>query len=243
MLIPMASFGQSVAGYWYGSAFITGSAGYQNSYMIELVLSENGRSVQGIMNYYFLNIYRSFPVTATFERDQQTLTFTNLPFVFYGSNPKMDVDCYMGGRFNLVFARAGTSLNGQWKSNDNYKNTCPPIQARLNLDKTQRITDSVLLAIKSCKENFKYWVADPSEKEQNLTTKETLSKQATENKTPSQESLKLVEKKSIQKPAPNSGTSSVRNKSNKSTDPEIVDGGNAGGQTTAGGSEIGRAHV
>ncbi len=162
LFLPMAGSAQSVSGFWHGSAFISGEDGDQNSYMVELILTDNGRSVQGVLNYYFLNIFRSIPINATFDRTQQALIFKDIPFVYYGSNPKMDVDCYMNGRFNLVLARAGSSLSGQWRANDDYKNTCPPIQARLHLDKDQKMTDSVVQAIKNIKANYQVWVAPPS---------------------------------------------------------------------------------
>lgn len=164
--LPFAGTSQSVNGYWYGSAFISGEDGDQNSYMVELILTDNGRTVQGILNYYFLNIYRSVPISATFDRNQQVLTFTDIPFVYYGSTLQKDVDCYMNGRFSLVLARAGTTLSGQWKPNPEYKNICPPIQARLSLDKDQSISDSLTQAIKNWRSNERVWTAPVSSSNQ-----------------------------------------------------------------------------
>ncbi len=162
LFLPVFGSSQSVSGFWYGSGFIKGEDGDRNSYMVELVLTENGRTVQGVLNYYFLNLYRSVPVTAIFDRAQQVLTFKDVPFIYYGSTLQKDVDCYMNGRFNLVLARAGSTLTGQWFPGESYKNTCPPILARLKLDKDQTMSDSVAQVIKNIKDTYKIWTAPPS---------------------------------------------------------------------------------
>lgn len=173
LFVPFGGSSQSVSGYWYGSAFISGEDGDQNSYMVELILTDNGRSVQGVLNYYFLNLYRSIPISATFDRNQQVLTFTDIPFVYYVSTPQKDVDCYMNGRFSLVLARAGTTLSGQWKPNPDYKNICPPIQARLSLDKDQTISDSLAQALRNWRPNEQVWTA-PATPPSQLTKKEQI---------------------------------------------------------------------
>ncbi len=160
--LPLLSSAQSVSGYWYGSAFVTGSQGSQHNYLVELILTDNGRSVQGVLNYYFRNLYKSIPVSGQFDRKTQQLEIPNVPIVYYGSFERMEVDCQMNGLFTLITARAGSTLSGQWKADEKYKYTCPPIQARLTMDRTQTVNDSVIQAIKSWKEQYQVWTPSPN---------------------------------------------------------------------------------
>lgn len=168
--IPFISPAQSVSGYWYGSAFVTGSQGTQHNYLVELILTDNGKSVQGVMNYYFRNLYKSIPISGNFDRKKQQLELPNVPIVYYGSLERLEVDCQMNGLFNLIIARAGSTLTGQWRADEQYKYTCPPIQARLSLDRAQTINDSLIQAIKNWKEQYQVWTPTPdNEKDKGLT--------------------------------------------------------------------------
>ncbi|MFM7672781.1 MAG: hypothetical protein ACKO6Q_09350 [Bacteroidota bacterium] len=166
LLLPFASTAQSIAGYWYGSAFVTGSQASQHNYLIELILTDNGRTVKGVMNYYFRNLYRSVSVDGAFVRKQQQLTLNQVPFLYYGSLEQMEVDCQMSGAFNLVISRVGSSLSGLWKPADNYKYTCPPIQFRLSLDREQSVNDSLIQALKIWKEQYQVWTPQKGDNNQ-----------------------------------------------------------------------------
>ena len=157
---------QTVSGYWYGSAFITGTAGTEHNYLVELILDDNGRSVQGVLNYYFRNLYRSIPVKGRFDRQQQQLVIDPTPMLYYGSLTNLEVDCQMTGAFKLVSARAGSTLSGVWKPDEQYKYTCPPIQVRLSLDREQTMNDSAINAIRTWKEEYQVWTPPQDESAQ-----------------------------------------------------------------------------
>lgn len=138
-----------------------GAQGNQHNYLIELILTENAGHTQGMINYYFKNLYRSIPVTGGYNRALQQLTLQHVPFVYFGSTERLDVDCFMEATLNLVTARAGSTLSGKWLPEETYKYTCPPIQVRLALDREQAITDSLIQAVKSHKENYQAWIPPP----------------------------------------------------------------------------------
>ena len=154
--LPLGASAQSISGYWYGSANVTGSQASQNNYLIELILTQTPTTTQGVLNYYFRNLYRSIPIEAQFDRTQQQLILKHVPFIYYGSG-QLDVDCFMDGQLKLVVARAGSTLTGQWTAEENYKYTCPPIQVRLSLDREQAVNDSLVQAVKSFKEQYQVW--------------------------------------------------------------------------------------
>ncbi len=161
---------QSIAGYWYGSAYVSGSQGNQHNYLMELILTEKGNAVEGMVNYYFRNLYRSIPINGKIDRVTQQVTIPEVPFVYYGSLSQMEVDCQMNGSFQLIIARAGSTLSGQWKPTDAHKYTCPPIQTKLTLDREQPVTDSLIQAIKNWKEQYQVWSPSPdTDKETALT--------------------------------------------------------------------------
>ena len=112
MLLSLGGRAQSVSGYWYGTAFISDLQESQHNYLIELILTEKGPKVEGIMNYYFRNVYRSVPITGSIK--QRQLILTKIPFLYYGSVTKKEVDCFMDGAFTLVMARAGSTISGKF---------------------------------------------------------------------------------------------------------------------------------
>jgi hypothetical protein len=170
LLLAYTGQAQSVSGYWYGSAFVTGSQGTQHNYLIELILNDNGRSVQGVLNYYFRNLFRSVQVNGLFDRKEQQLVIEKIPLVYYGSVSQMEVDCEMKGAFKLVTARAGSTLSGMWKPDEQYKYTCPPIQLRISLDREQTMNDSAINAIRNWKEEFQVWTPPQDETGQTAVT-------------------------------------------------------------------------
>jgi len=155
MLLSLGGRAQSVSGYWYGTAFISDLQESQHNYLIELILTEKGSKVEGIMNYYFRNVYRSVPITGSIK--QRQLILTKIPFLYYGSVTKKEVDCFMDGAFTLVMARAGSTISGKFVPDFAYKYTCPPLQIRLNLDKEQKINDSLRRVIKNASDHMLSW--------------------------------------------------------------------------------------
>ncbi|MEJ7911907.1 MAG: hypothetical protein WKF70_02045, partial [Chitinophagaceae bacterium] len=81
--IGIVSSAQNAAGYWYGTANAgTGSA---NNYLVELILNQSGTQVQGVVNYYFKNTFRSFKTNGYYNASSRQLELLNIPVTFFGS--------------------------------------------------------------------------------------------------------------------------------------------------------------
>lgn len=148
-------YSQNAAGYWYGVAN-TGS-GAANNYLVELILKQSGSSVQGVVNYYFKNTFRSFKTTGSYNSTTRQLQLMNIPVTFFGSNSRMEVDCPMDLKAQLRAARAGSNLLGSFVSKDAYKNTCPEILFDFKLNKEAGNQDSILKALREFKETYQVW--------------------------------------------------------------------------------------
>lgn len=155
-------FSQSPSGYWYGNANVKLNNSY-NNYMVELIIEQDGNNVKGVLNYFFKNTYRSFPIRGSYNPYTRAVYFSNIPVSYHGSHYNLEVDCDMN--LNAVFrsAKAGSSLNGSFKSKPEYKYTCPEISFNLKLNEEASNKDSILKAIKKLKETYQVWT--PSEKD------------------------------------------------------------------------------
>ena len=155
LLAGSASIGQRADGYWYGTAS-TGS-GAPNNYLFELILNQNGTQVQGVINYYFKNTFRSFKTSGFYNSGTRQLQLKDIPVTFFGSNSQMEVDCNMDLQAQLRSAIAGSSLSGSFVSKPAYKNTCPEIVFTFQLNKDAGNQDSVLKALRLFKETYQVW--------------------------------------------------------------------------------------
>jgi hypothetical protein len=147
---------QNLAGYWYGVAYV-GTGTSANSYLIELIINQNGNTVNGIVNYYFRNTFRSFKTNGSYSENSRQLSLYNIPVTFHGSNSRMEVDCPMDFIAQLRVARAGSNLNGRFVSKENYRYTCPDIIFDLQLNKDANNQDSILTALRQFKETYQVW--------------------------------------------------------------------------------------
>ncbi len=155
LVISVRSYSQNAAGYWYGVAN-TGS-GAANNYLVELILKQSGANVQGVINYYFKNTFRSFKTTGYYNTTSRQLQLLNIPVTFFGSTSSMEVDCPMDLIAQLRAARAGSNLLGSFVSKDAYKNTCPEILFDFKLNKDAGNQDSILKALREFKETYQVW--------------------------------------------------------------------------------------
>lgn len=147
---------QNLAGYWYGVAYV-GTGTSANSYLIELIINQKGNTVDGIVNYYFKNTFRSFKTNGTYTASDRQLSLNNIPITFHGSNSRMEVDCPMDFIAQVRVARAGSNLNGRFISKENYRYTCPDIVFDLQLNKDANNQDSILTALREFKETYQVW--------------------------------------------------------------------------------------
>jgi len=162
LLFCLQVFSQSPSGYWYGNANVKLSNAY-NNYMVELIIEQDGNNVKGVLNYFFKNTYRSFPIRGSYNPYTRAVYFSNIPVSYYGSFFNQDVDCDMN--LNAVFrsAKAGLSLNGSFTSKPEYKYTCPEISFNLKLNKDASNKDSIIKAIKKLKESYQVWTPSESD--------------------------------------------------------------------------------
>jgi hypothetical protein len=156
-------YGQKdIAGYWYGVATV-GKATSANNYLVELILNQNGNNVQGVINYYFKNTFRSFKINGNYFSANRQLSLYNIPLTYFGSNARMEVDCPMDFVAQLRTARAGSNLKGQFSSKENYKYTCPDVVFDLKLNKEAGNQDSILTALRQFKETYQVWSPSPTD--------------------------------------------------------------------------------
>lgn len=146
---------QDVAGYWYGHANVKNGAS-ANNYLVELIIKQDKTNVQGVINYYFKNTFRSFKLNGYYNSNSRLLNIFNIPVTYFASTITMEVDCTMDMNAILRVAKAGSSLNGKFHAQAAYKNICPEIFFDLKLKKdTDR--DSLLIAIRKYKETYQMW--------------------------------------------------------------------------------------
>jgi len=147
---------QNVVGYWYGSGNVNLASA--NNYLIELIVQQNrNNSVQGILSYYFKNIYRSVQVSGVYDPRTRQFALFNIAVPYYGSTARMEVDCPMDFIATHRIAKAGSNLIGSFVGREGYKHTCPEIFFDLRLNTDAGNQDSVLLALKNFKETNQLW--------------------------------------------------------------------------------------
>jgi hypothetical protein len=156
LFTALYSGAQNVVGYWYGTASV-GSGSSANNYLVELILKQNNTAVQGIINYYFRNTFRSMKLNGNFNSMNRELSLYNIPVPYFGSTAKMEVDCMMDLFATLRVARAGSNLDGRFVGRGQYKYTCPDVVFDLRLNESAGNQDSVLLALQNFKETFQLW--------------------------------------------------------------------------------------
>ena len=160
-LFVLAFFGtvavqaQDVVGYWYGHANVKNGAS-ANNYLVELILKQEKTNVQGVINYYFKNTFRSFKLNGYYNSNSRQFSAFNIPVTYFASTSTIEVDCAMDLNATLRVAKAGSNLNGKFVAKTAYKNVCPEIFFDLKLNKDAN-NDSILTAIKKYKETYQVW--------------------------------------------------------------------------------------
>jgi hypothetical protein len=155
VFLSVSTGAQNVAGYWYGTA--NPEFGGGNNYLIEIILNQNKTSVNGIMNCYFKNTFRSFKVSGSFNSLTREVSLFDLAIPYAGSANNLEVDCMMDFNGRLLAAVAGSSLTGKFTGREGYKYTCPEIAFDLRLNKDAGNQDSIMLALQNFKETYQVW--------------------------------------------------------------------------------------
>jgi hypothetical protein len=156
LVATLSSGAQDVNGYWYGTANVANGAS-ANNYLVEIMISQNGSSVKGVVNYYFKNTFRSFKVNGYFNSQTRELVLPNIPVTYFGSPVNMEVDCPMDLVAQMRVSKVESNLKGSLVSKGSYKTTCPEIFFQFTLNKNAGNQDSVLTALRNYKETHQVW--------------------------------------------------------------------------------------
>jgi len=161
-LLSLNSFSQQVDGYWYGNANVKVNSSASN-YLVELILKQNGSNINGILNYYFKNTFRTFKIRGTYNPYSRLVFIKEIPVSYYGSTLNLDVDCLMDFAATLRVSKINSVLKGSFQSLPQYKYTCPQIDFTLTLNKEASNQDSIIHEIQTLKENFQVWKPDEAD--------------------------------------------------------------------------------
>jgi hypothetical protein len=153
--IILAAQGQGVSGYWYGTANL--GSGTADNYLVEMVVNQNGTSIDAVLNYYFRNTFRSFKVKGNYNSMTRDFSLYNIPVTYFGSTSRMEVDCPMDLHGQVRISQVQSNIVGSFESKGSYKFTCPPIYFDLKFNKDASNKDSVLTALREFKETYQVW--------------------------------------------------------------------------------------
>ncbi len=162
LLFTLQSSSQTVFGYWYGFANVKSNSS-ANNYLVEMVLQPEKNYVNGIINYYFKNTYRSLQIKGSYNASTRQLIIYDVPVVYHGSSGNFEVDCIMDMVGILRVSKAKTVINGIFSAKPEYKYTCSDISFSLTHDGDASKKDSVMKALSEFKENYQVW--KPAEKD------------------------------------------------------------------------------
>jgi len=124
--ISFESRSQTVKGSWFGTADVM-LDGTHNNYLVELNLKQDDNEVQGIIGYYFRDVYQSFYVRGKFDKKTRRLVILNIPLVYFRSTQRNAAECPMDLDATLISSVSQSTLKGSFRSQEKYKYTCPEI--------------------------------------------------------------------------------------------------------------------
>lgn len=146
-----------VVGFWYGTANVT-NGGSTNNYAMEVVVSQAGASVHGVLNYYFRNTFRSIPLKGIYNTESRQLRIPDIPITYHRSTATFEVDCMMDFIGTLRVSKTGSVLNGRFVGHPQYRNTCPEIFFDMALDTAaSKNLDSVYAEVRKKRESYALW--------------------------------------------------------------------------------------
>lgn len=155
LALSLSGFAQPVSGYWYGTANVENGGG--NTYLLELIVSQNSTAIQAVMNYYFRNTFRSVKLNGNYNSLTREFNLFNVAVPYAGSNASMEVDCPMDFRALVRVSQVSSNLVGKLYARDAYKYTCPTILFDLRLNRDAGNQDSILTALRNFKESYQLW--------------------------------------------------------------------------------------
>jgi hypothetical protein len=166
-LLSFALQAQNVTGHWYGVGKVD-LPGSSNSYMSEMILTQKGKQVTGLFNYYFRDSLFSNKISGTFDAASRRLVINPTQLIHHSSTSTITgIDCPMSGEFLLRVAKMESVLTGTLVSTKDYRFTCPPVNFKLKIE-----TDTVAKEV-TVPEPVKDTIAKaPPKEEEKLTPEE-----------------------------------------------------------------------
>lgn len=129
--LSVTTYGQQVAGHWYGVGIVQ-TPRQSNSYLSELVLRQQGTRVWGEFIYYFKDSVLTVPIKGQFDKSVRTVHLNYFPLVYYQSmSASRGLYINMQGYFKLVASKTASSLQGMLVSNAQYRYLVPDINFKL----------------------------------------------------------------------------------------------------------------
>lgn len=122
---------QNVDGHWYGIGMLQVSGEY-NNYLTEMVLRQKGKTVTGVLNYYFKDSLVKVNLSGSYDGNSHILNIKPFALMYYRSpTARNSIDCYMSGSFVLMASKTESVLAGNLVSDANHRYTVPQISLRL----------------------------------------------------------------------------------------------------------------
>ena len=143
LLLSTLSFSQTISGSWYGRADVD-MQGLHNNYLTELILKQKGDEVEGVLGYYFKNMYQSVFIRGTYNKKTRQVSIKNIPMIHYRSDVVNRTDCPMDFEGTLMVSKVKSSLQGYFLRQTKYKYTCPDIRVNYTLDAGELSHDSII---------------------------------------------------------------------------------------------------
>jgi len=135
---------QNISGSWYGRADVM-MEGNNNNYLVEMVIKQDGKEIEGVMGYYFKNTYQSFIVRGTYNTKNRMVEIKDIPLMYFRSATSMpSVVCPMDFQAQLLVSKVKTQLKGNFLRDERYRYTCPDLEIVFFKDFNETNTDSIL---------------------------------------------------------------------------------------------------
>jgi hypothetical protein len=135
---------QNISGSWYGRADVM-MEGNNNNYLVEMVIKQDGKEIEGVMGYYFKNTYQSFIIRGTYNAKSRMAEINNIPLMYFRSSASMpSVSCPMDFQAQLLVSKVKTQLKGNFLRDERYRYTCPDLEIVFFKDFNETNTDSLL---------------------------------------------------------------------------------------------------
>lgn len=131
IILHLSCISQNVDGHWFGTGNVE-FFGNHNQYLVELILRQNGKKINGELGYYFKDGFFLNPIKGSFDVKKRLLILNEFPFIHFASKTaELGFTTNMTGEFHLRSSRVSSILTGIFKSDEIHKFTSPIINFTL----------------------------------------------------------------------------------------------------------------